>query len=75
LRIADCGLRIADCDCGLRIADCEVGRRRGALWRRSGKAFFRLRDRFRAGEISLPDDRTLADQLAALTYWVDAKGK
>lgn len=37
--------------------------------------FFGLRDRFRDGEISLPADQVLLDQLAALTYEIDERGK
>jgi len=37
--------------------------------------FFGLRDRFRDGEIALPEDARLVDQLASLTYEITPRGQ
>ncbi len=63
---------------GDRVVDVNVGRpprdrERFVLLR--DEIFFALRDRFRDGDIALPRDARLRDQLAALTYTINARGQ
>jgi len=63
---------------GDRAVDVNVGRpprnsERYSLLR--DELFFGLRARFRDGDIALPDDPLLRDQLAALTYAISERGQ
>jgi phage terminase large subunit len=63
---------------GDRVVDVNVGRapanpERFQLLR--DELFFALRDRFRDGDIRLPDDTRLREQLAALTYSITPRGQ
>ncbi|MEP6756636.1 MAG: hypothetical protein ABJA67_14115, partial [Chthonomonadales bacterium] len=42
---------------------------------RRAEIYWRLRERFQSGEISLPENRQMADELASLRYDIASNGK
>lgn len=68
-RLREVGLPVVEVNVGCKARHEE----RYSLLR--DELFFGLRDRFRDGEICLPDDPVLRDQLAALSYSIDERGK
>ena len=68
-RLRECGLRVL----GVNVAERALAPER--YERRRDEVFFTLRERFRRGEIALPDDDRLAAQLTGLHYRYTSAGK